>query len=71
MPTEQEIFNSEIAGFVNESVDGVITSVEENCGSFWITTDEGKTYSIMVMECEPEEDDFKHTQNQFDTPEQD
>ena len=32
-----------------------IESVEENCGSIWITLDNGKTYSIQIIECEPEQ----------------
>jgi len=68
--TEQEI-NAEIASYVKGEVEGEVVSTEENCGSLWITTDSGKVYSIMVMECEPDEDDeFYHTRNQFDTPEQ-
>lgn len=31
-----------------------VKEVEENCGSMWITTKDGKTYSVSVMECEPE-----------------
>ena len=46
----------QIAYYVEGEVEGNITEVEENCGSIWITTDEGKTYSILVTECEPNED---------------
>lgn len=70
--TFEESINEQIASYVKDSLEGEIVSMEENCGSMWITTDSGKVYSIMVMECEPEEEDeFEHTRNQFDTPEQD
>lgn len=32
-----------------------VKDVEENAGSMWITTKDGKTYSVSVMECEPDE----------------
>ena len=32
-----------------------IKDIEENCGSIWITLDNGKTYSIQIIECEPEQ----------------
>ena len=54
--TTQEEINAEIASYVKGNVEGEVVSTEENCGSMWITTDSGKVYSIMVMECEPEEE---------------
>lgn len=63
-----------IISFIGIEVGGIenIKGVEENCGTMWIDTNDGKTYSISVMECEPDEDDeFKHTREQFDTPDQD
>ena len=32
-----------------------VKEVEDNAGSMWITTKDGKTYSVSVMECEPQE----------------
>jgi coenzyme F420-reducing hydrogenase beta subunit len=45
--------------FVLGEVGGIeeVKDVEENAGSMWITTKDGKVYSISVMECEPEEND--------------
>jgi len=56
--TEQEI-KDQVAGYVLGEIGGVeeVTGVEENCGSMWVTTKDGKTYSVSVMECEPEEND--------------
>lgn len=46
----------QIAYYVQGEVDGEITEVEENCGSIWITTDTGQTFSILVTECEQDPD---------------
>jgi hypothetical protein len=56
--TEQEI-KDQVAGYVLGELGGAeeVTGVEENCGSMWVTTKDGKTYSVSVMECEPEEND--------------
>ncbi len=44
----------QIQMFVLGEVGGIeeVKEVEENAGSMWITTKDGKTYSISVMECE-------------------
>jgi coenzyme F420-reducing hydrogenase beta subunit len=57
MSKEDEIKN-EIVSFVATELGGIeeIESTEENCGSMWITTKDGKTYWIQVSECEPQED---------------
>lgn len=46
----------QIAGYVLGELGGVdeVKEVEENAGSMWVTTKDGKVYSISVMECEPE-----------------
>jgi hypothetical protein len=31
-----------------------IKEIEENCGSMYITTNDGKVYSVSIMECENE-----------------
>jgi hypothetical protein len=43
-----------IGSFVLGEVGGSsnIKEVEENCGSFYIDTNDGKTYCISVVECE-------------------
>jgi coenzyme F420-reducing hydrogenase beta subunit len=48
----------QIQVFVLGEVGGIeeVKEVEENCGSMWITTKDGKTYWIQVSECEPQED---------------
>jgi len=53
---EQKIIDK-IAGFVLGELGGVeeVSEVEENCGSMWVTTKDGKTYSVSIMECEPQE----------------
>lgn len=50
-------FSEEIGTFVLSELGGSsnIEEIEENCGSMWIKTKEGKTYSISIMECENEE----------------
>lgn len=32
-----------------------VKEVEDNCGSMWVTTKDGKTHSISIEECEPQE----------------
>ncbi len=44
----------QIADYVVSQIDDAIESIEENCGSMWLTTKEGKTFSIMVVENETE-----------------
>ena len=46
----------QVAYYVDDQLDGDVTHVEENCGFIWIETDKGKSYSILVTECEPDED---------------
>jgi hypothetical protein len=52
--SKEETINAEIAAYVKGEVDGEVVSTEENCGSMWITTDSGKVYSVMIMQCEPD-----------------
>lgn len=54
----QEEIKQNIGNFVAFEVGGSdnIESIEENCGSMWIETKDGKTYSISIMECEPDQD---------------
>lgn len=47
----------QIAAYVAVEVDSEIESTEENCGSMWITTVSGKTYSITVEECKAEDEE--------------
>ena len=67
---EAKDFSAEIGCFVMSELGGSdnIEKVEENCGSMWIETKNGKTYSVIISECET--DEFKHMSEQFDTPKQ-
>ena len=33
------------------------STIEENCGTVWVTDDQGETYSISMMKCESEVED--------------
>jgi hypothetical protein len=59
--TEEQIekensIKESILDFVLGGVDGVeeIEETEENCGSFYITTKDGKSFYVSVEECEIE-----------------
>lgn len=54
---EEQKIKDQITGYVLGELGGVdeVSEVEENCGSMWITTKDGKTYSVSVSECEPQE----------------
>ncbi len=54
MSKEDEIKN-EISSFVISELGGIneIESTEQNCGTMWITTKDGKVHSFSVMETEP------------------
>lgn len=56
--TRAKELSESIGSFVLGEVGGSshIKEIEENCGSMWITTNDGKTYSINVTECESEEE---------------
>ena len=56
--TREKELSESIGSFVLGEVGGSshIKEIEENCGSMWITTNDGKTYSINVTECESEEE---------------
>lgn len=43
-----------ITEFVLEQVGGLenVKEAEENCGSMWITLNDGTVYSVSIMECE-------------------
>jgi hypothetical protein len=47
----QTEINNEIISFINNEI-GEIQSIEENCGAMWVTTAEGKVFSINILECE-------------------
>lgn len=53
---EQKV-KDQITGYVLGELGGLdkIKEVEDNAGSMWVTTKDGKTYSVSVMECEPQE----------------
>lgn len=46
-----------LAEAVGATNDNSIMDIEENCGSIWITLEDGTTKSLMVIDCEPEEDE--------------
>lgn len=47
-------FSESIGSFVLGEVGGSsnISKIDENCGSMYIETNNGKTYSISIIECE-------------------
>ena len=51
---KEDDFNDTISNFILGEVDGVdeIEDIEDNCGSLYIITKDGKVYSVSVMECE-------------------
>lgn len=48
--------NEQILNYVLDQLDDEVQEVEENCGAIWIKTESGKTYSILVTECEEDLD---------------
>jgi hypothetical protein len=54
---KEDGFAEAIVQHVTSEIGGIseIKEVEENCGSMWITTNDGKTYYVQVGECESED----------------
>lgn len=42
----------QLANEISSLIPDDIISVEENCGSIYVETASGKTYSISIIECE-------------------
>jgi hypothetical protein len=53
--TQQEINNEIISYVVGGFEEDEIETVEENCGSFWITLKNGETWYLQVGKCEKDE----------------
>lgn len=53
---EKEI-NEAITGFVLGELGGAeeVAEIEDNCGTMWITTKDGKVYAVSIMETEAPE----------------
>lgn len=51
-------FLEQIANYIAKGLSGVekIESIEENAGSLWVKTKDGKTHSVSVFETENEEE---------------
>jgi hypothetical protein len=49
--------NETILEYIKANLGGKVLSIEENAGGLWITCNDDKTYSIMVLECEQNEED--------------
>lgn len=53
---ENNEINETILAHIKSNLGGKIVSIEENAGSLWITCNDEKTYSLLVLECEKDEE---------------